>query len=584
MAVNLSFIGGAGWQFFDNNGKPLSGGKIYTYQAGTTTPLATYTSWAGTTANSNPIVLDAAGRTPEQIWSTEGVLYKYVVKDATDVTIRTWDNIGGSVVASDLAQDLANTTDNTKGDALIGFKQSDSSGFITNAVARTVSTKLSEVVSVKDFGAVGDGVADDTTAWQNAINAAPAGGAVYVPAGSYSLTGVTIDKALYLYGDGIGSVVLSDTTGDVINVAMTSMPSVQSEQVTIEGLKFLNGAATPTTFIKNASSLNTLIARCHFVGVSASYCVDHVFGYGVTVRECVFSGVTGVGLRLQEDGASTAYSIMSRVIDCDFTIFIGTAVEIEGGSNLYFESSIFENCSQYGVRYTGAYFLLGATFDGCYWEGNTLADLSFNTATNVAQAVLTNPTFVDSPSIDLGPNAHITIIGYNSGGGGNVCTISGSAIASATLIDAANFTQSGTFQWVDLVNGTAATTYVPVWGADISPPAIGNGTLTGKYTRNGNLVSFVIALTAGSTTNFGDGKWFFSLPLTPNVSGQTFTGIVTRTGVSEYVLGSTPTVAANDNIFPSYATGSASVRVTATTPLTWQSGDQLFLSGTYMLN
>ena len=77
MTVNISLFAGAGAQFFDNNGQPLSGGKIYTYAAGTTVPLATYTARDGLTANANPIILDSAGRTPAQIWSTEGLLYKY---------------------------------------------------------------------------------------------------------------------------------------------------------------------------------------------------------------------------------------------------------------------------------------------------------------------------------------------------------------------------------------------------------------------------------------------------------------------------------------------------------------------------
>ena len=60
--VNLSPFGGVGWQFFDNNGAPLAGGLIYTYAAGTTTPQTTYTTIAGTTAHTNPIVLDATAR------------------------------------------------------------------------------------------------------------------------------------------------------------------------------------------------------------------------------------------------------------------------------------------------------------------------------------------------------------------------------------------------------------------------------------------------------------------------------------------------------------------------------------------
>ena len=50
------------FQAIDDDGNPIAGGKLYTYAAGTTTPLATYTSAAGTIANQNPIILDTAGR------------------------------------------------------------------------------------------------------------------------------------------------------------------------------------------------------------------------------------------------------------------------------------------------------------------------------------------------------------------------------------------------------------------------------------------------------------------------------------------------------------------------------------------
>lgn len=96
--VTLSIFGGVGAQFFDNNGNVLSGGKIYSYEAGTTTPLATYTSSTGNTAHTNPIVLDSAGRVPSggEIWNDYSKLYKFVVKTSADVTIATYDNVGGS--------------------------------------------------------------------------------------------------------------------------------------------------------------------------------------------------------------------------------------------------------------------------------------------------------------------------------------------------------------------------------------------------------------------------------------------------------------------------------------------------------
>ena len=125
MSVNLSLFAGAGWQFFDNNGVPLAGGLIYTYAAGTTTPEATYTSNTGVTAHANPIVLNSAGRVAVgEVWVSEGVSYKFVLKDSTGTTIGTYDNINGTYVAAD----LANTTDPALGDALVGFRQSNLSG------------------------------------------------------------------------------------------------------------------------------------------------------------------------------------------------------------------------------------------------------------------------------------------------------------------------------------------------------------------------------------------------------------------------------------------------------------------------
>ena len=97
MAVNLSPVGGVAAQFFTNSGAPLTGGKLYTYAAGTTTPQATFTTSAGNTAWTNPIILNAAGRVPNsgEIWLTSGVRYKFVLADANDVLIATYDNING---------------------------------------------------------------------------------------------------------------------------------------------------------------------------------------------------------------------------------------------------------------------------------------------------------------------------------------------------------------------------------------------------------------------------------------------------------------------------------------------------------
>lgn len=77
-------------RFFDSNGDPLNGGKVYTYIAGTSTPLGTYTDSTGGTPNTNPVILDANGEA--DIWLGSGT-YKFVLKDADDVTQWTVDNV-----------------------------------------------------------------------------------------------------------------------------------------------------------------------------------------------------------------------------------------------------------------------------------------------------------------------------------------------------------------------------------------------------------------------------------------------------------------------------------------------------------
>lgn len=86
-------------QFFDNNGKTLAGGLLYTYLAGTTTPQATYSDVGLTTPNANPIVLDSAGRATVFLSATS---YKFVLKTSAGVTIWSQDNIASVNLANSL--------------------------------------------------------------------------------------------------------------------------------------------------------------------------------------------------------------------------------------------------------------------------------------------------------------------------------------------------------------------------------------------------------------------------------------------------------------------------------------------------
>lgn len=176
MTVLLSQFAGAGQQFFTNAGVPLAGGLIYSYGAGGSTPLATYTTSAGNIQHSNPIQLDAAGRVPGggEIWLTSNLAYKFLIKDSGGSTIQTLDNVGGGVDGATLAS--------SSGSSLVGFIQAG-----TGAVLRTAQSKMRERVSVLDFGADPTGVTDSTIAIQTAINSSDRK-RVFFPKGVYLVT------------------------------------------------------------------------------------------------------------------------------------------------------------------------------------------------------------------------------------------------------------------------------------------------------------------------------------------------------------------------------------------------------------
>lgn len=223
MAVNLSLFAGAGWQFFDNNGAPLAGGLIYTYAAGTTTPLTSYTTSAGNVANTNPIVLDSAGRLPSQLWLTTTSIYKFVLQTSTATQIGSYDNIAGAVDSASLAA--------SSGSSLIGFIASGS-----GAVAETVQTKLRQMVSPQDFGAV----ADNTTVDRTAVNAAIVASArIYAP----TETAYLASKVGNTGSIALGTKTLLDSGyyKDTGNIAEFITIPASSTQVTLRDVKITAG-------------------------------------------------------------------------------------------------------------------------------------------------------------------------------------------------------------------------------------------------------------------------------------------------------------------------------------------------------
>ena len=279
MGYTLSPIGGAGAQFFNDDGIILSGGKLNTYLAGTTTQIATYTTPSGAIANSNPIILDAAGRPPQEIWLSMTYAYKFVLTDANDNLIGTFDNIPGLPQpplvndASSVSYEQGYTA--TAGSFIIGrtylivtvgttnFQAIGASlnapgiyftatgvgsGDGTAQLVRTVQNKLQESVSVKDFGAIGNGTTDDTAPIQAAINSGAK--RIYLPAGTYRTTARldVISRDLVIYGDGVsGTIILPDLSVAVGLQIGGDTISDTSYFVTLQDFTVSRAAGTPPT-------------------------------------------------------------------------------------------------------------------------------------------------------------------------------------------------------------------------------------------------------------------------------------------------------------------------------------------------
>lgn len=101
--------------FHDNDGRPLSGGFLSTFIAGTTTPLETYKDATGNTPNTNPIILDFRGEA--SVWLDITRSYKFVLRDRTGALIWTQDNVFGGAAQS-MIQEVIKTSDTSISDTI----------------------------------------------------------------------------------------------------------------------------------------------------------------------------------------------------------------------------------------------------------------------------------------------------------------------------------------------------------------------------------------------------------------------------------------------------------------------------------
>jgi hypothetical protein len=281
-------------QFFAANGTPLVGGKLYSYVAGTTTPLATYINSAGITQNTNPVILDSRGEA--NVWLTSGVLYKLALYDANDALIWTVDNV--SAINDGVFSGPVSGTTGTFSGALIAL-----SGAFSGPVSGTTGTFSGALIAASGtfttINGDGSGITAVTTAAQfdndtspastafvqralgnlagratyttsTNIAAADVGKWIFIPSGTGSIslalptTVVPNGSRYYVYNNTAASNVTITTTGAITSGTVGALPSVivgpgQTFDFTTDGVN--NWVVSQGDFSRQAAFAGTLVTN-----------------------------------------------------------------------------------------------------------------------------------------------------------------------------------------------------------------------------------------------------------------------------------------------------------------------------------
>ena len=512
--------------FHESDGSPLENGFVYIGAANqdpVANPIAVYWDAALTIPAAQPI------RTLNGYPSRNGTPARMYV--GSDYSIRVNDSKGVTVYSAAAATERLSNVVVTGVDASeVNFLQAGA-----NAQARTAQSKLRDVVSVKDFGAVGDGVADDTAEIQAALAAADG---VYFPPGTYKITStLNIKRGNRLYGDNFAITVLQFWDCDGVKSAAGVNVNVY-ENLSFESVSS-GGVPDPKTRIgiwSNGASGNTnswvTIRNCNLRGwatcVQLNYtwnsCIDNtntvscnygVVLFGQSVNNAISNSrlVANTGtasIYLQSDGATLGEGLM-----VDNTLLAEGAFGItsnNGFLSLNVSNSIIDlitNVGIYGVD------LRATTISGSWiFAANRCVEMAaLGVPVDVKATLQGNHLTVTAASgraVMVGANAQgVRVIG---GSITNAGASSYSVYSDAAQTHVAEVTRYHGGSGVDVFFGGANCTLDGVQYGTFTPTIVPDGTAgvgtyteqVGQFTRIGKRVDFTLRVTWTAHTGSGN--------------------------------------------------------------------------------
>jgi hypothetical protein len=391
--------------FTDIDGQPLEAGYIFIGTANLnpiTNPINVYWDAALTQPAAQPI------RTVSGYPSNAGTPARLYV--GSDYSIQIQNKNGTLVYSAPTATERYAFVINADGVNFTGFKgqvgfvsdlaDDDGSDWVgfeqagANAVARSAQDKMRDVVSVKDFGAVGDNTADDTDAFEAAI---ATGKGIYIPAGTYRLTRTLDTRSLGL-GNG-KAIIGAGRSASVLNFVGVSGLFVDNEM----------------TFLSSFTVNNANFVRTGTPAVDKLTIAAGIFGIRETRSHITMQNILVVGFANGIYAAGRYYNLYSNVrclfnlvgfyaadlagfpspqfqtcLNCDFNDSYDANVYIERGLGWDFYSCSFELCyadDNNNANYPNGGVYVASTaqanFQNCWIEeANIFLDGPCNVSTN----------------------------------------------------------------------------------------------------------------------------------------------------------------------------------------------------------